>query len=52
LLAATAKDFKINEVSADAAYGSYDNHDAVAALGGTPFIAFKVNAKPKEDPWF
>jgi transposase len=45
----TAENFKINEVSADAAYGSYANHDLVAELGGTPYIAFKVNTKPKAD---
>ncbi|HWE35009.1 MAG TPA: transposase [Isosphaeraceae bacterium] len=43
LLDATAKrGFTIGEVSADSAYMSYDNADAVAALGGTPFIAFKA----------
>src|SRR5262249_6004979 len=40
----TAKRFEINEVSADKAYSSTDNHDAIAEVGGTPFIAFKVNA--------
>jgi transposase len=43
LLDATAKrGFSIREVSADSAYMSYDNADAVAALGGTPYIAFKA----------
>ena len=46
---ATAKDFRINEVSADSAYASYDNMDDVAAVGGTPFILYKSNAKPKEN---
>jgi transposase len=41
----TAKNFKINEVSADKAYSSMGNHDVVAEMGGTPFIAFKVNAQ-------
>jgi transposase len=40
----TAQRFEINEVSADKAYSSTDNHDAIAAAGGTPFIAFKTNA--------
>ncbi len=44
LLNATSRSFKVNEVSADTAYSSYENCDAVAALGGTPFIAFKSNA--------
>jgi transposase len=44
LVKRTAKNFKINEVSADKAYSSLDNHDVVAECGGTPFIAFKVNA--------
>lgn len=43
LLDATAgRGFTIGEVSADSAYMSYDNMDAVAALGGTPYIAFKA----------
>jgi transposase len=43
LVNATAKAFQIREVSADAAYLSYENMDAVATVGGTPFIAFKSN---------
>ena len=45
----TARSFTINEVSADTAYSSYDNNNLVAQHGGTPFIAFKVNANPRED---
>ena len=41
---ATAEHFAIREVSADAAYSSWKNVDAVAAAGGTPFIAFKKGA--------
>jgi transposase len=41
LLTATAKAFTISEVSADKAYGSFRNYDAIAATGGTPFIAFR-----------
>ena len=37
----TAKGFKIGEESADKAYVSYDNFDAVAGFGGEAFIAFK-----------
>jgi transposase len=40
----TAKGFDIREVSADAAFASYDNFDAVAAVGGTAYIAFPVTA--------
>ena len=40
----TAKGFDIGEVSADAAFASYDNFDAVAAVGGTAYIAFPVTA--------
>ncbi|MCA1694147.1 MAG: transposase, partial [Actinobacteria bacterium] len=41
LVNATAERFTIREVSADKQYLSYDNMDAVAAHGGTPYIAFK-----------
>src|SRR5689334_6779929 len=34
----------MREVSADKGYSSTYGHDAVAAVGATPFIAFKVNA--------
>ncbi len=40
----TAQRFIISEVSADKGYSSADNHDAIASVGGTPFIAFKNNA--------
>jgi transposase/predicted nucleic acid-binding Zn finger protein len=40
LLGKTAENFRVNEVSADAAYASYANMDAAAAIGATPFIAF------------
>jgi transposase len=41
LLAATARNFAIREVSADAAYLSYENMEDVAALGGTPYFGFR-----------
>ena len=44
LLDATAKHFQIAEVSADKAYLSHKNVNAVAALGAQPFIPFKVNS--------
>ena len=39
----TAKNFTIGEVSADKAYASLDNFEAVAECGGTGFMAFKSN---------
>ena len=41
LLAKTAENFDIREVSADKAYSSKANLQAVADLGATPFIPFK-----------
>ena len=43
LLKQTADGFTIGEVSADKAYSSYENFEAVADCGGTGFIAFKSN---------
>lgn len=43
LVRAAAKGFRINEVSVDAAYGSRDNCDAVAEVGGTMYAAFRSN---------
>lgn len=40
----TAKRFEISEVSADKGYSSLENHDAIAEVGATPYIAFKANA--------
>jgi transposase len=39
----TAKNFTINEVSADKGYSSIENHNAIAKHGATPFIAFRKN---------
>jgi transposase len=41
LVKATAKTFDINEVSADKAYSSKKNLNAVMAVNGTPYIPFK-----------
>lgn len=41
LLAATAENFDIRDVSADKAYSSKANLQAVADIGGTPFVPFK-----------
>ncbi len=43
LVAATALNFNMREVSADKAYSGTENHDAIAKAGATPFIAFKAN---------
>jgi transposase len=43
LVAAAAPHFQIAEVSADKAYLSHANVDAVANLGAVPFIPFKAN---------
>jgi len=40
----TAENFRIAEVSADKAYGSLVNTDAIVQAGGKPFIAFKGSA--------
>ena len=37
----TAKTFTVQEVVADKGYSTVENHELVAEVGGTPFIAFK-----------
>ena len=44
LVDTTARNFKIDKVSADKGYTGRANHDVVAKHGGIPFIAFKSNA--------
>ena len=44
LLNQTARGFDIREVSADAAYSTYQNAEATVGVGATPFIAFKSDA--------
>lgn len=44
LVEKTAKNFTLNEVSADKGYSSLDNHEAIAKAGAVPYIAFKSNA--------
>jgi transposase len=39
-----AAGFNVKEVPADKAYLSHDNLEQVEALGGTPFVPFKVNS--------
>jgi transposase len=43
LIEATAENFTMREVSADKAYASYKNYDAIEAAGATPFIPFKTH---------
>lgn len=43
LVRTTVENFRIGEVSADKGYLSAENVEAIAALGGVPFIAPKVN---------
>jgi transposase len=45
LVNATAKTFNINEVSADKAYSSKKNLNAVIAVNGTPYVPFKSYSK-------
>ena len=47
LVDATARNFTVREVSADKGYSSASNHDAIAKVGATPYIAFKVNTTAK-----
>ena len=44
LAKATSNNFSIREVSADKAYSSRDNLQAISDLGGVPYIPFKSNA--------
>ena len=44
LVQETAKGFRVHEVAADKAYAGVANFDAVDALGGTLYAAFKINA--------
>jgi len=44
LVDTTRRNFKLKEVSADKAYSSEDNLQAILDAGGTPYIPFKSNA--------
>jgi transposase len=48
LVQATAKNFRIEEVSADKAYLSHENLALVDGLGGTAYVPFKCNSHPGE----
>src|SRR5438045_8097844 len=43
LVAATAENFTLGDVTADKAYLSRDNLELVESFGAAPFIPFKVN---------
>jgi transposase len=47
LVAKTAENFRINEVSADKAYSSRENLHLIEEMGGSPFIPFRSNARPR-----
>src|SRR5688500_9443603 len=42
MVKATARNFTVDEVSADQAYLSLENFEAVAKAGGTAYIPFKL----------
>lgn len=44
LLNRTAERFSVKEVSADKAYLSVDNLEAIEAVGAVPFVPFKINS--------
>jgi transposase len=46
------KRFDVKEVSADKAYSSYDNHEAIEKVGAVPYIAFKCNATAEKGGMF
>jgi len=46
LVADTAKNFQIREISADKAYSSRENLKQIKDIGAMPYIPFKINSKP------
>lgn len=53
LIERTAASFDVERISADKAYLSHKNTDAVESIGATPFIPFKSNSLPpaEESAW-
>ena len=53
LVAQTMRNFNVRQLSADKAYGSKANHEALERFGVAAFIPFKVNAvvDPKSEVW-
>jgi transposase len=50
LAATTATNFRVDEISADKGYLSFENMELTAELGAVPFIAFKVNSRGDRGP--
>jgi len=50
LLATTATNFRMDEVSADKGYLSFENMTEVASYGAVPFVAFKNNSRGDRGP--
>jgi transposase len=50
LAATTAANFRMDEVSADKGYLSFDNLEQTAELGAVPYFAFKVNSRGENGP--
>jgi len=48
LMEATARNFNVQESSADKAYSSLANLETVVSLGATPYIPFKSNTTDKK----
>jgi transposase len=48
LVNTTARSFEVKEVSADKAYSSRENMEAVQSVGGTAYIPFKSNTSGKQ----
>lgn len=52
LMKETARGFDMKEVSADKGYLGVRNLEAIEAVGAVPYVAFKINSKPKgPDVW-
>jgi transposase len=50
LMATTAQNFTVKEVSGDKAYSSFGNLELVEEMGGTPYVAFKINSRGETGP--
>jgi transposase len=50
LVATTATNFRVDEISADKAYLSFENMELATELGAVPYIAFKTNSRGDRGP--
>jgi Transposase DDE domain len=50
LVETTSENFSPQEISADKAYGSFRNYDAISEAGATPYIPFKENRNENTKP--